>query len=358
MSRIEKTMLEKRYQVFVSSTFADLEVARQQVMHALLELGCFPAGMELFPASNESQWELIRRVIDDSDYYVLVLAGRYGSTDASGVGYTEMEYDYARSKGIPVLSFVHSDPESIPSRHSEKTDEGRRRLDLFRKKVLSDKMCKHWKDAGDLGGKVSASVVHALKVSPREGWLRASIVHDPFAALAHRSFQSGDIDWDDYFSSASTLQMMFIGSPTWRSHHFVRIRDFCERGGTSIKVLLPDPAEKVVRRRMATWQGLTESKAVARITEAINDFASLANSYSSCSIEVIGMDDLPYFSFFRFDQRGLVAFYSHLRKRAAVPTLACRSGDIVFDYAVSELEELEMRARRENRLFFPKRPNP
>ena len=45
--------MEKRYQVFVSSTFNDLKDERQAVTQALLSLDHFPAGMELFPASDE-----------------------------------------------------------------------------------------------------------------------------------------------------------------------------------------------------------------------------------------------------------------------------------------------------------------
>ena len=68
---------DKRYQVFVSSTYDDLQDERKEVMQALLELDCIPAGMELFPASSEDQWSLIKRVIDDCDYYILIIGGRY-----------------------------------------------------------------------------------------------------------------------------------------------------------------------------------------------------------------------------------------------------------------------------------------
>jgi hypothetical protein len=61
--------MEKRYQVFVSSTYEYLKVERQEVMHALLEQECIPSGMELFPAASEDQWTLIKEVIDDCDYY-------------------------------------------------------------------------------------------------------------------------------------------------------------------------------------------------------------------------------------------------------------------------------------------------
>jgi hypothetical protein len=45
-------LTEKRYQVFVSSTDEDLIVERPEVIQALLELKCIPAGMELFPEAE------------------------------------------------------------------------------------------------------------------------------------------------------------------------------------------------------------------------------------------------------------------------------------------------------------------
>ena len=90
--------MDKRYQVFVSSTYEDLNAERQEVMQALLELDCMPAGMELFPAANDDQWTLIKRVIDDCDYYIVIIGGRYGSIGPEGISYTQMEYAYAVSQ--------------------------------------------------------------------------------------------------------------------------------------------------------------------------------------------------------------------------------------------------------------------
>jgi hypothetical protein len=73
--------MQKRYQVFVSSTFTDLKDERQAVLKAILELDHMPAGMELFPATDDSAWQLIKDVIDTSDYYALIIGGRYGSLD-------------------------------------------------------------------------------------------------------------------------------------------------------------------------------------------------------------------------------------------------------------------------------------
>src|SRR5690349_14525975 len=109
--------MDKRYQVFVSSTYTDLHEARSEVMQALLELDCMPAGMELFPAANDAQWNWIKRVIDESDYYVVIIAGRYGTVNpTTGLSYTEMEYRYAVDSGKPVIAFPHEDPSRLPAK--------------------------------------------------------------------------------------------------------------------------------------------------------------------------------------------------------------------------------------------------
>ena len=83
--------MNKRYQVFISSTFKDLEKERILLTQVLLKKGYFPAGMEWFPSIDEEQFEYIKQVIDDSDYYVLILGGSYGSIASDGKSYTEKE---------------------------------------------------------------------------------------------------------------------------------------------------------------------------------------------------------------------------------------------------------------------------
>lgn len=164
--------MEKRYQVFVSSTYEDLHEERQEVMHALLELDCIPAGMELFPAASEDQWSLIKRVIDDCDYYIVISAGRYGSIGKNDLSFTEMEYRYALEKGKPIIAFLHKDTESLQARKTEKTPDGKKKLDAFRN-LLQQKMCKYWESPAELGSVVSRSIVRLIKTNPSVGWVRA-----------------------------------------------------------------------------------------------------------------------------------------------------------------------------------------
>jgi hypothetical protein len=87
--------LDKKYQIFVSSTFRDLVEERQDAIKSILDLGHIPAGMEGFPAIDMEQLKYIKKIVDQCDYYILIVAGRYGSVDADGISYTEKEYQYA-----------------------------------------------------------------------------------------------------------------------------------------------------------------------------------------------------------------------------------------------------------------------
>ena len=168
--------MQKRYQVFVSSTFKDLEEEREEIMKVLLELNLFPAGMEIFPAADEEQMKYIHKIIDDSDYYVLILAGKYGSTNNEGISYTELEFNYAFEKKKPILAFVYQDIETLSASKVELDSSKKKKLLKFRKKVQADRLTKYWKNKDDLAAKVSRSVTHAIENHPAIGWIRSDSI--------------------------------------------------------------------------------------------------------------------------------------------------------------------------------------
>lgn len=170
--------LSKRYQVFISSTYLDLHEERQELIRALLELDCIPAGMELFPASDDDAWTLIQRVIDESDYYLVVTAGRYGSEHPkTGTSYTEMEYDYALSKGKPIIGFLHSETGSISADKSEKDSPAREKLIAFNQKIRS-RVTKEFNSPDMLAAVATRSIVQLIKQKPAIGWIRADQTQD------------------------------------------------------------------------------------------------------------------------------------------------------------------------------------
>lgn len=167
-------MSQPRYQIFVSSTFRDLQEERQAVLNAILKLNQFPAGMEIFPAVNDTAWEHIEKVIKDSDYYVLIIGGKYGSIDSeSGLSYTEKEYEFAVSQNIPVLAFTHSDEESIPVGKSEINSDIREKLQNFKKKVGNKHHWNHWRNLDELRANVISSLSMAFVMDSQKGWIKA-----------------------------------------------------------------------------------------------------------------------------------------------------------------------------------------
>lgn len=166
--------MEKIYQIFVSSTFEDLKMERQEVMAAVVSTGNVPIGMEYFPAGNASPFDYIKQQIDGADYYVLIVAGKYGSiNDETGISYTEMEFDYAVSKGVPVAVLLYKDLNQLRGSQLETTDERRNKLEAFRKKVQQGRMAASWENEIDLKLKVKEAIDNLIKNSPRTGWIRA-----------------------------------------------------------------------------------------------------------------------------------------------------------------------------------------
>ncbi|HFS7496573.1 DUF4062 domain-containing protein [Acinetobacter baumannii] len=173
----------KKYQIFVSSTYVDLIEERQAAVEAILKSGHIPAGMELFTASNQSQWTIIQKWIDESDIYMLILGGRYGSIEPeSGLSYTELEYNYALEKGKPLFAVVMKD-EALDKKvqnHGRAVfeSENPQKLKEFKAKVLSY-MTSFFEDNKDIKLAVHESVGKLQQENRLVGWIRADEALNP-----------------------------------------------------------------------------------------------------------------------------------------------------------------------------------
>jgi len=172
--------MKRKLQVFVSSTYLDLQEERQAAVSSILKAGHIPAGMELFTSSNQSQMDTIRRWIDESDVYMLILGGRYGSIEpTSKISYTELEYDYAVQQGKALFSVVITDEAidqkvSIQGRKVLEVDNNNE-LKLFRKKVLSN-ISSFFNDEKDIKLCVYESLSDMAQDEKLEGWISAKEV--------------------------------------------------------------------------------------------------------------------------------------------------------------------------------------
>ncbi|MPY67297.1 DUF4062 domain-containing protein [Deinococcus sp. SDU3-2] len=163
--------MDKRYTVFVSSTYEDLKSHRDAVIRAIMRAGHIPLGMEAFGAANASQWKVITKTIDNADYYVLIIAHRYGSVSKeTGLSFTEMEFNYALEMGIPCLVFpIHEDAywdRKLTDANSDNVSE-------FKRRAMEDRLVAFWRDEAELKSEVTSALLNAFSDSPRPGWMRS-----------------------------------------------------------------------------------------------------------------------------------------------------------------------------------------
>ena len=114
-------------------------------------------------------------MIDECDYYILIIGGRYGSIESvSGKSYTQKEFEYASEIGVPIISFVHTDTSKLISSKVESSQDGKEKLEVFKTNVKT-KLCKLWDSPSDLISQVILSLHSQIKSKPRVGWIRADL---------------------------------------------------------------------------------------------------------------------------------------------------------------------------------------
>lgn len=169
----------KKYQVFVSATCDDLREERLRVAEALLSSGCIPVGLDLCPRdSSLEQANAVKALIDDSDYYLILVGGRYGSLAPTGISYTHREFIYAQTKRKPMASLIHEHPESLPQEKRERAAEGVARLRDFKELVARSTLVRPWNQPDDLKGGIQRLLAQLVKTHPMPGWVRGSQVAD------------------------------------------------------------------------------------------------------------------------------------------------------------------------------------
>lgn len=224
--------MDKKYQVFISSTFEDLKEEREKVIETLLNKNCIPVGMEYFPAANDEQMTIIKRLIDDCDYYILILGGRYGSVEPrTHKSYTQLEYEYAVEKGVPISAFYIANKNELPYNKIEQ--DYPTKMDNFVKMVKNNRMCKSWKNADDLAGKVSTSLDYQIKNHPRIGWVKADKLSSEEASSTILSLKEENKKLKDqvFFLSSSVpkgTECYMQGNDTFTIHYELPANPFSD----------------------------------------------------------------------------------------------------------------------------------
>ena len=117
-------------------------------------------------------------MINESDFYVIILAGKYGTVSLeSKLSFTEMEFEYAYKIKKPIIAILYEHPEKLSLENSEIDQEKREKLMQFRKRLESERIVQYWTSLEDLAFAISQSLVTAIEEYEYtlKGWIRPEL---------------------------------------------------------------------------------------------------------------------------------------------------------------------------------------
>lgn len=92
--------------IFVASTYEDLETYRAAATRSILTSGNITDDMIFWPAQESPPLDASLREVRSCDLLILLIAHRYGAPpEGRNVSITELEFDEASARGIPILAF-------------------------------------------------------------------------------------------------------------------------------------------------------------------------------------------------------------------------------------------------------------
>ncbi len=187
--------MDRVFQIFITSTDADLKDERQAVGNTLAKAGYMPAGMESFPVTDQQQLDYIKRIIDRSDYYIMIVGRRYGALSGSELTFAEDAFEYARSKGIPILAFLPEKPDDMAVGAIEPEASLKEKLDAFKARLSTGRIVEFWSNENDLCMKAMMAVATAVNLKPGVGWIRGDQAINPklFQELEKLRIENADL---------------------------------------------------------------------------------------------------------------------------------------------------------------------
>lgn len=158
----------------------------------------------------------------------------------------------------------------------------------------------------------------------------------PFAGFVHR--------FDELIGSATTLALYFIHSRRWRENHDATIKSFLGRPGTTLEVFLPDlESHELI---FSLGKHFEDGPLIpALVADAYRYFARLARDFGKPA-HVWLFDRYPTYSFYRFDERAVIALYSNTTAKKELPAFEVTAHGILGTFLAADMGDLRKECRK------------
>jgi tetratricopeptide (TPR) repeat protein len=143
----------------ISSTSIDLPTHRREVEKACLRESIFPIGMENLPARDADAIRVSLEMVDKADIYIGIFAWRYGhKPEGHDISITEIEFNRAVERGIPVLIFLIHKEHTLTIEMVETDKDAQKKLGELKERASKGRGRREFRSPEDLRGEV----IHAL----------------------------------------------------------------------------------------------------------------------------------------------------------------------------------------------------
>lgn len=279
--------MNKKYQIFISSTYEDLKEERRKVQDTILAMHQFPIGMEMFSAANDEQWKIIQDTIDSSDYYILIIGHRYGSViqegEYEGISYTQKEFRYALAKGIPILAFLIEKSVPVTPDKMEKDFIKKEKLNNFKEEVLNGRTVQWWTSMEDLAVKVSIALTKEMNYQNRLGWIRPQGFNRKFVSnelIPITEIGIEQISLKELLGYAKK-EIYIFGNTLASLHDEIYLLEDILKSGIQVNLLAMDISDKRCFERNCMYFGAGVTRMEANSLSAMERLSDCIKKYPS-----------------------------------------------------------------------------
>jgi hypothetical protein len=178
--------MPKKYHIFVSSTTDDLKNERQALCRIIFEMGHIPVCMDSVDITEKTGWRIIKNNIAASDYFVSLVAHRYGLLPeglGGKTGSTEIEYAQALKARVPVLALIIADKARWKAAKKDMEPKAAAALSDFKERLRSHPFIE-WLTMQDLKQGAREMLSREMALNPADGWVPGSEQAAPETANA------------------------------------------------------------------------------------------------------------------------------------------------------------------------------
>ena len=169
---------------------------------------------------------------------------------------------------------------------------------------------------------------------PSPGIVRLS----SFAALVSR--------FDELIASSSSMVLYFIHSRRWRENHATAIKGFMAKQETTLEVFLPDLENHELM--FSLEKHFDDGPLIpALVEDAYRYFTRLAREYQK-PVQVRLFGRYPTYSFYRFDDRAIMAMYSNSVAKKELPAFEVTVDGFLGSFLAADIEYLRRECRERN----------